>query len=378
MEDDNTQAYEEAEQSFPGEPEKHHFLRTHRRKLLILLGTLILFCLVLVALVSVVVPISVIFSGSGSEDTENGTQDGTNSSATPVPSPYVPEYIQQPIPTNEEPNTYVIPATPNITTEIIYHSSEYQITLDDLSHWKNREAELAKWIENINADISYLNVERKDVNCSARYQYKIDASGSNRCSNSKEFRVRDYISDYWAGNTMIDIKGNEGDESVAYNLPFWPAEQYNSLENSHQKCEKDVHSCNDKYARETRIYFEYHPLFSTCFDLLQLYPWAFSGMSVSARSHQVAVTETGYWWVGSYFGIMDGDTKYEITWTLEYHNKDDAIYGTAAPYYGEWSIRIYTVSDGLSENYNPDVQQATFNLWTSLQSTFGNRDSFDC
>eukprot|EP00324_Dicrateria_rotunda_P004035 CAMPEP_0206157356 /NCGR_PEP_ID=MMETSP1474-20131121/3843_1 /ASSEMBLY_ACC=CAM_ASM_001110 /TAXON_ID=97495 /ORGANISM="Imantonia sp., Strain RCC918" /LENGTH=91 /DNA_ID=CAMNT_0053556891 /DNA_START=698 /DNA_END=970 /DNA_ORIENTATION=- len=77
------------------------------------------------------------------------------------------------------------------------------------------------------------------------------------------------------------------------------------------------------------------------------------------------------WWAKKYIGYVDNDTKYELTFTLEYSNTNQAIEGNHAPNDGEFSIRVYTVGDGFTDEWNEDALADITNVYTILMETYG-------
>ena len=270
---------------------------------------------------------------------------------------------------------FVIPEEPDPNGEFVRNSSEYQITYANIDDWIDRDAMVESYLEVCNRS-PLLDISMDDGKFSARIQYKLITSGETRCYNNREIRVRDYISGYNEGTSYVDIKSSSTNLSKACDVPFWPADEY--LDDSRQKCETDIHQCKNKFSRETRIFFDEAQELVTCRDLLHLYPWAFDELPEDKQLNEVDVDEDGSWWIASFKGMMD-DTNYEMSFTLKYETSEDAISGDIAPIYGEWSIRIYTEDDGGSDEYNPEVQNAAYDLWINLSETFGNSDSFgDC
>ena len=270
---------------------------------------------------------------------------------------------------------FVIPEEPDPNGEFIRNTSEYQIDYENITAWIDRDLMVEAYLEVCNRS-PLLDISMNDGQFSVRIQYMLLTGGERRCYNKREIRVREYISGYNEGISYVDIKNNSEDRLEACDVPLWPADEY--LDDSRQKCETDIHQCDNKFSRETRIFFDEPQEIITCRDLLHLYPWAFDELPEDKQLNQLAVDKYYFWWIASFKGMMD-DTNYEMSFTLKYETSEDAISGDVAPIYGEWSIRIYTEDDGGSDEYNPEVQNAAYDLWINLSETFGNSDSFgDC
>merc|ERR1712137_162915 len=338
--------------TIPAEESSFRSFFTKRRILVITL--LVILCMLVMVSVATVVP-AVVLTRSN------------NDSHSPAPATHSPANNSSPITT---------PPTPDSSTEFVRNSREYQITYSDYSVWLDRNSMVTQFNEQASANNPYLDLSSGIGQESVRTQYKILTAGEKRCYNDREIRVREYQSGYGAHTSYVDIKSNSWDRDKACDVPFWPAETYHNT--SRQKCERDVHECNDKFSHETRIFFsEQHHSIDTCYDLLLLYPWAFDELPEEHQGNPVDVYDLNPWWTLVYKGQMDGDTNYEIAFTLRYSTLEEATSGThAPPVYGEWSIRIYSVDDGMSESWNEPVVDATRAMWLSLIEEFGNQDNF--
>mmetsp|Transcript_13431 Transcript_13431/g.16916 ORF Transcript_13431/g.16916 Transcript_13431/m.16916 type:complete len:144 (+) Transcript_13431:734-1165(+) len=73
--------------------------------------------------------------------------------------------------------------------------------------------------------------------------------------------------------------------------------------------------------------------------------------------------------------FLDNDTKYEITFTLRYHSgealaaKDPK--NNIEPASGEWSIRLYSVGEGFTDEWNQDVVDDIQTMYYELMGIFG-------
>lgn len=253
----------------------------------------------------------------------------------------------------------------------VKNSKEYQIQLADLDMWLPRTARAEQWTKSTNDISAYLNLSMTDMKNYTRTQYAVDASS---CHNSQLFRVRDYI-DHPEYSTTIDIKESTHEHEQACSFPFWPG--YDVFDGSFQKCEKDIHRCYTKFSRETRITFANVTTFTTCADLVHLYPYAFKNIPYERLWVPVIRTATEeYWWMGKFVGDMAG-TAYEIEITLRYDSLNDLLTEAHPPNYGEWSIRIFTLNEGLTNDWDLDVVADANHLWRSLSDIYGNDDG-DC
>lgn len=336
-------------------------------------------CVVVILIIGSVVPSVVLTAprrhqGESPSTSGTGSSNDEESSSSNEATSYTSEYST--IPDDFVP--FVVPDPPDPNDEFIRNSAEFQITLENNSDWINRNYMVLQFTEQCNQLNEYLNISLADGNEAVRIQYKLLTGGSSKCYNNREIRVREYKAGEKSGTSYVDIKSNSHDRSKACDVPFWPAQNY--YNQSRQKCERDVHQCDDKYSHETRVFFDDIHTMTTCYDLLLVYPWAFDELPPEEQYHSVEVDDLNPWWTSVFKGQMDGDTNYEIAFTLRYDDLEQAIAGyIEAPKYGEWSIRIYSLDDGASEFWNDDVVEATQSMWLQLSDIFGNRDNFgDC
>lgn len=138
-------------------------------------------------------------------------------------------------------------------TSYVRTTTEYQISLV-VDPWVNREEEFATWVAAINQYSEYLQLDPAAVNASVRNQFDLVVSGTSRCHDSAEIRVRDYVEGYYNGGGTVDSKGNSKNKDTACSMALGPSDEY--VAQSSQKCEHDRHACpaDDKYSRETRIF----------------------------------------------------------------------------------------------------------------------------
>jgi len=257
----------------------------------------------------------------------------------------------------------------------IKNTTESQIDLYQMPNWIDRETQAQTWINFMEQHSKYLNLSNSQITEITRRQKLLSAKA---CNNRYEFRTREGLAGDGEGDGYIDIKGNNDLMDKACTLPFEPAALYAT--NTSQKCELDLHECpdDDKYSRETRIFFKSpFPDFATCGDLYQLYPSAFDeDFSAEDARAGLSVRMDQVWWAKKYIGFLDGDTKYEITFTVRYHSMDDAMdamdpVNNVLPADGEWSIRLYSLGEGFTDDWNEDVVADVASMYDQLMQAFG-------
>ena len=80
-------------------------------------------------------------------------------------------------------------------------------------------------------------------------------------------------------------------------VPMEPSDD--QLRNSSQKLEHDIHACETKWSRETRVKdIPYKPHYNTCGDFHQLFPYLWSDLS---NENHMPETGNEYWYSGYSF-----------------------------------------------------------------------------
>ena len=241
-------------------------------------------------------------------------------------------------------------------TQYVKNTIEYQIEkLAATSNITDRMGSVERWIKLFNENSELIELDMKNGEGLVRNQYSVSV---HTCMIDTYIRVREYLTGSEAGKSTMDIKGNSKIQWRACNYPFWPALDYIGI--SYQKCEEDIHDeCEHKYSRDTRIFFDSFQSYNVCSDVFKYYPFAGSDKSLSDAP--VKPNEKENWWIYRYLGSF-GTSDYEISFTLKYHELDDAMNETHPPFYGEWSIRITTLDHGFSDEWDEifkaDVEKA--------------------
>ena len=295
-------------------------------------------------LVSTVITLSVLLSH------ENHVNDNFDCPTCPEPSPYVCEERYG----------------PNYFGPLIRNTTEYQIKLIP-ADWSHREARVEEWMSVVAANNKFFLPDEAHMKTSCRHQWDLHL---NDCGTSVQIRARSYYDGDEVGLFYADTKANSRDLSVCAE-PFDGASKY--LLNTSQKCERDVHECpgDDKHSRETRIFFQdYEPPMETCGQCAELFPDVFADLSASDMDNATPTKAHTYWWVREYEGYLNASTRYLIAFTVSYSKQEDTIDPVHYPYYGEWSIRLHTLGDGLVDQWDEEVVAETEKMYQALQDQF--------
>ena len=259
----------------------------------------------------------------------------------------------------------------NHEDDLIVTTTEFQITLENLDgvEWEDRAAMMESWMDYFSHKSKYFDVDESTMTNQTRIQYYINIE---KCNADHEIRVRNVIDGFEEGTQTIDIKGNSHFHSRASKFPFWPADRYQDI--ASQKCERDEHVCDHKYSRETRITLDYFKTFEYCIDIVEYFPYAFGSVSApSLVNSEISGGDEDPWFLQSYSGYLDGDTLYKVSFTIKYDDVDGAL-NHKNPHSGEWSIRLYSLDDGASSEYNEDVYKDITDAWKSLISRYSTEE----
>jgi len=257
----------------------------------------------------------------------------------------------------------------------VLKTTEFQMKLVSFKNAETREEGMEKWMRYFAKKSKYFSFDSSvTVKSKTRKQYYLDSKGEKKCGPDYEIRVEEYVGGDINGTSTIDIKDNSQKESTARNMPFWPSSKY--INNSKQKCERDEHECSHKYSRETRLYMDEWKEWSTCRDLVEMFPWAYKDLTAKQLDYKVKPGDMKYWFIQEYEGYLDDDTRFKAAFTMKYHSLDEAMNDHAAENAtkGEWSIRLYSLDGGLSSEYNKDVYDDVTKAWKSLINHYGNDD----
>jgi len=339
------------------------FINRHRLLIIILIATVIICMLVLIS-VSIIVPV-VLTTGGGEKSSAHSSVLSPLSSLSSLSSQSSPD---------EEPEECAVCiGTPLYFEPRIRNTTESQIDIYETTLWTDREAQIEQWIAIANEESVYLNTSYAQVFQTTREQKILSAKG---CNSKVEFRTRVNIDGDGTGDGYIDAKGNDKDIYTACTLPYDPAPMYQT--NSSQKCELDIHECpdDDKYSRETRIFFAgYFLSLTMCKHLVELFP---DSIDLAPSDDEVELTTRldQTWWAKKYIGYLDNDTKYEMTFTLRYHSAEDAMNAkdprnNVEPAAGEWSIRLFSLGDGFTDEWNENVVDDVATMYNKLMVDVG-------
>lgn len=254
------------------------------------------------------------------------------------------------------------------STENYYvrNTIEYQVT--ELKEIHNRSETIKTWMELINEHSKYLNLRGGEE--FIRSEFSINIGNCYFPDKDALFRVREVLSGDNKGKSTFDIKSNAYFQFSAARLPYWPA--FDFLHASSQKCEKDVHECDSKYSRESRITLPSPPEFRVCGDLFQYFP--FTGVGKNAFDQPVSPKLKSFWWIYSIKGEVE-TSSYEISFTLKYPDEESALHGTVPPIDGEWSVRISTRNRGYSNSWDDEFKEDIENIYWKLARSIGTYSS---
>ena len=236
---------------------------------------------------------------------------------------------------------------------------EFQLDLKPVEDWVDRSVMLERWMNfiNTNSDIM-LYYDNADEEIYSQYHY--DVYGRQRCNTPSDVRIR-YRSFVYGRKNEITIKKDE-ELGEKCNQAFWPAEKYYNI--SRQKCEEDVHPCFNKFCRETTVTFDTpNRDYSTCADLVDVFPDAFPNLLDSEVNNHIRKKSTEIWWKLKWTGSIGMATTYQVTFNINYASESSAITGYAPIIQGEFSLRYFTPA---GVDWEVDVVDELQELYFSL------------
>ena len=250
-------------------------------------------------------------------------------------------------------------------TIYVKNTMEFQITnLGSMKTWYNRTSIVEQWIATFNENSKMIQLDINDGETLIRNEYSLSV---DMCGVSTYIRVREYLTGSSQGTSTLDIKGNSKIHWRACVYPYWPP--LDKVSNSSQKCEKDIHECDSKYSRETRIYLEDFKTYDVCDDVFKYFP--FAGSDQTKANEPIKKNEDEPWYIYKYTGSV-GDSDYEISFTLRYHHEGDAMNETNPPFDGEWSIRITSTEHGYSDEWDEDFEADVQQTYDALVKEFSH------
>ena len=222
-------------------------------------------------------------------------------------------------------------------------TAEFQMTLNS-DAWKIRNDMLFTFF-NYFEQISGFPFSEHDIVQNYRIQTYFHPDNCSAGKWDMEFRLRNYVWGPAANTTTLDAKIGDISYTEGLIAPLEPSDDL--LKDSFQKLEHDVHPCDKKYSRESRVQgIPFQPIIKTCGDLHRYYPYIWS----DDTAHKTATETTpGYWYTGVYEGNFSNGVKFKSDITLKYDTlemvyNDNTV--SNPPPTGEFSLRIWSTHVG--------------------------------
>ena len=247
------------------------------------------------------------------------------------------------------------------------NTQEYQLNIPPTEVWLDREYQIDLWMAEFERLCTYFSLENANVTTSYRMQYYYSLRGEERCNSDFTIRLRNYYDEGDKDGCTLDLKGNSWSHKFAFEFPFEPNVEYAPI--SKQKCELDHHSgwFDKTYSKETQLSLTNPIEFRKCSDITAVFPGLI--FDEKYETNVLRPDPPRYWFVREYTGYMNDDTKYKVTFTLQYFSKKRCISGSDIPgKRSEWSIRLYSLDDGNTNTYNERVLSNIEFTWNTLRS----------
>eukprot|EP01095_Lingulamoeba_sp_RSL-Kostka_P017497 TRINITY_DN9111_c0_g1_i1.p2 TRINITY_DN9111_c0_g1~~TRINITY_DN9111_c0_g1_i1.p2 ORF type:complete len:169 (+),score=46.29 TRINITY_DN9111_c0_g1_i1:797-1303(+) len=159
-----------------------------------------------------------------------------------------------------------------------------------------------------------------------------------------------------------------------------PADKY--LSHSVQKIEKDVHACDHRWSRGTRVFFNEKPTLNKLSDLIEIFPpLATLNRRIDPDVDLLQSTNMNvFYWQASAMHVLPCGLKFKSTFTFMYKTIEDAFSGEVmAKKDGEWSFRLYAGLEGYSHKFVQQHLETVDDFFYKLALSEWNSDvEIDC
>lgn len=248
--------------------------------------------------------------------------------------------------------------------ELISNTRKYLLDIP-VNNSTQRFPLIETWIATVNSVSQNFNISMDDLVILPLRQFKLNASN---CNAKGHFHKRLY-SNGTISQSVYVINTDE-DKEHAQSYPYWPASSF--VDVSLQMMETNIRLCSDgEYTRETQVFFAQQQEVLYCAHLVVLFPWLFT-LSNDDLMNEVLIDDTDHWWLGSFQGNINGNSRYEMEFWFKYDSKSGMMHESEPPEVGVWAFRLFALNDGHSEDWDPQIDADAQNVWSSLQNLYGN------
>ena len=212
------------------------------------------------------------------------------------------------------------------------------------------------------------------------YRNQIHYVHMSQCHPGKwdiEFRYRNIFMGPDVNSSTLDAKLGTIPYEEGLIAPLYPADDL--LAHSDQKLELDVHPCEKKYSRESRVSkLPSYPVLKTCGDFHRYYPHIWSNETADI---EVPQGQLQYWYSGVYRGTFENGATFKADVTLKYSHTDDLLNGDKKaknlPTIGEFSLRVWAPQGGHAPWNKTVFDEITW--WHELLlKKFGSNGDYPC
>eukprot|EP01096_Ripella_sp_DP13-Kostka_P017647 TRINITY_DN9109_c0_g1_i1.p1 TRINITY_DN9109_c0_g1~~TRINITY_DN9109_c0_g1_i1.p1 ORF type:complete len:363 (-),score=143.95 TRINITY_DN9109_c0_g1_i1:3-1061(-) len=260
-------------------------------------------------------------------------------------------------------------------------TAEYQIDLDQFLWSSNRERHVRDFFDYLNGITNNAFKFSFDSHKVEGYhRYSFNSVPKSFGSKNLIIRRRDFLYGWRAGLTTVDMKFREGEsrEEMEYALAR-PQDEY--LERSIQKIEMDIHACDRRWSRGTRVFFPEG--LAPLEKIGDLAVFLKDIRAVTEKADSVPLEISGmnvYYWQLSDIGTLPNGLRWKSTFTFMYKDLEAALSDNTRPSKdGEWSFRLYGAFEGYGPDFVPEHKEFSDKFFEKLALSKWNSDEeIDC
>jgi len=193
-----------------------------------------------------------------------------------------------------------------------------------------------------------------------------------------EMRMRHILTGKHANTSSVDVNKDIKQVKDAVPVTYMPSVNY--LDEYEMKLEQDVHVCVAKLNRKLKLKRVPFRTELNCRKCQEFFPNSFYDTEAFDKE-PLTVKNNRYLWVFEQNGyLFDGSTKFKTSFTLSYDSYESALIGNKKPdHTSEWSIRIYSLNDGLGA-WDEYVLSTMGEFYAYIIENYGSTDaaSYGC
>jgi len=251
-----------------------------------------------------------------------------------------------------------------IATNNVKLTREYQIDLDRDYFKRNRNQKVDEFLAWLRASSNGLfDISREDMLEEIYHRYSYGGYAKHLI-----IRVRDFVYGPRKGMTTLDFKIREGETMVSMlNLEgSIPAKPW--YESAVLKVEQDIHACDTRWSRGSRIFLDHSPVLDTIADYAMYFPDVYKLGTFEPESPLKLQGFNVFTWQLSSLATLPNGLHYKLTFTFTFKTLEEAINPETSVMKkdGELSLRLYADNLGWSRTFNPEHLEFVNDLYEKM------------